>query len=149
MAEGGTPAQFYGFGTAPVPISMAVRAGDFVYTCTLGDHFFDPEDMEFDEAGNVVSDGSGVGERSIEEETHGVFRNVEAALASAGCTLADVVDMAVWVTDPRDFPAMNRVYATYFTRNRPTRSVFQVGFMIKCRVEMRAVAYKPLGGSPA
>ncbi len=38
---------------------------------------------------------------------------------------------------------MNRIYATYFTDSRPTRSVFQNHFMMEFRIEMKATAYKP------
>ena len=127
-----------------LPISRAVRAGDFIFTSALGDHYFDPADVRFDEEGRVVDDGSGVGPRSVEEETEGVIREVQRALAEAGATLADVVELTAWLKDPRDFLAFNRVCAKYFSDHPPVRSVFQVGFMFDCRVEIKVTAYKPL-----
>jgi 2-iminobutanoate/2-iminopropanoate deaminase len=129
-----------------MPISHAVRAGDFVFTATLGPHFFELKDVTYDADGRVIDDGSGKGHLSIEEQTHATFGNLSAALASAGCTIADVIDMTVWLCDPRDFAPFNSIYAGYFTTNRPTRTVLGTTFMFKCRIEMKAIAYKPAAG---
>jgi 2-iminobutanoate/2-iminopropanoate deaminase len=131
------------FGAAlPFPISLAVRAGDFVMTATLGGHFFQPDAVTFHENGTVVDDGSGHGDETIEEQTRGTMRNIEAALRSAGCELTDVIDMMVWLRDPRDFRAFNAVYGEYFSINKPTRTVLRSEFMFDCRIEMKATAFK-------
>jgi enamine deaminase RidA (YjgF/YER057c/UK114 family) len=133
------------YGAAPggFPISRAVRAGDFVITSAFGDHSFRPEDVLYDRDGIVLADGSDVRQRSFADEVRGTIRTVEEALGLAGCTLADVVDVQVWLRDPRDFPEFNRIYAEYFQANQPVRSVFRVDFMFDCRIEIKAVAYKP------
>lgn len=132
------------FGSAPpFPISLAVRAGDFVITTTLGAHRFKPEDVTYDKNGIVVDDGSGHGNDSIDDQTRGTMRNIDLALRSAGCCLEDVVDMVVWLRDPRDFAAFNRVYGEYFAANKPTRTVLRADFMFNCRIEMKATAFKP------
>ena len=136
------------FSPSPVmPISLAVRAGDFVTTATLGPHFFRAEDVTYDAHGRVLDDGSGKGHLGIAEQTRATLENVRAALACAGCTLADVIDMTVWLSDPRDFAAMNRIYAGAFTASRPTRTVLGTVFMFNCRIEMKALAYKPAAAS--
>jgi 2-iminobutanoate/2-iminopropanoate deaminase len=127
-----------------MPISLAARAGDFVTTATLGPHFFRAEDVTYGADGRVIDDGSGKGHLGIEEQTHATFANIRAALESAGCSLEDVFDMTVWLKEPRDFAAFNRVYAGYFTQNRPTRTVLGTIFMFDCRIEMKALAYKPV-----
>ena len=135
------------FSPSPVmPISLAVRAGDFVTTATLGPHFFRAEDVTYGPDGRVLDDGSGKGDRGIAEQTHATFANIRAALESAGCSLADVFDMTVWLREPRDFAGFNAVYAGYFIDNRPTRTVLGTTFMFNCRIEMKALAYKPAGG---
>lgn len=126
------------------PISYAVRAGDFVFTCALGDHDFNAEDVRYDEQGEVIDDGADLPDRSIEDETRGAIENLRRALSEAGCTLEDVIDVSLWFKDARDFNAVNDVYAKYFTKTFPTRSVFKVGFMFDCRIEIKATAYKPL-----
>jgi len=54
------PVQFFG-SVAGFPISLAVRAGDYAYTATLGSHTFRAEDVTYDPEGRVLSDGSGQG----------------------------------------------------------------------------------------
>jgi len=132
------------FSPSPVmPISLAVRAGDFVTTATLGPHFFRVEDVTYDADGRVIDDGSGKGQLDIEAQTRATLDNIRAALDSAGCSLADVIDMTVWLCEPRDFAAFNRIYASAFSPNRPTRTVLGTTFMFNCRIEMKALAYKP------
>ena len=127
-----------------MPISHAVRAGDLVITATLGPHFFRAEDVTYDGEGRVIDDGSGKGHLGIAEQTRATMENVRAALESAGCTLADIVDMTVWLSSPRDFAEFNAVYAEYFPATKPTRTVLGTTFMFDCRIEMKALAYKPL-----
>lgn len=135
-----------GYGSEPgFPISLAMRAGDFVFTSAQGDHGFDPADVVYDKKGLVVSDGNKLPPRSMADETRATLRNIEASLKEAGCTLADVVDTSVWLRDPRDFHEMNRAYGEFFTQNQPTRSIFRIDFMFDCRIEIKVTAYKPMG----
>jgi 2-iminobutanoate/2-iminopropanoate deaminase len=134
-----------GYGSEPgFPISLAMRAGDFVFTSAQGDHEFDPADVVYDERGFVVSDGNTLPPRSVADETRSALRNLETALKQAGCTLDDVVDASVWLRDPRDFHEMNKAYGEFFKRNQPTRSIFRIDFMFDCRVEIKVTAYKPI-----
>ena len=90
-----------------------------------------------------MSEGSGHGDAGIAEQSRATTRNVEAALCGVGCTLEDVIDMTVWLRDPRDFIAFNRTYAEFFGATKPTRTVLRTDFMFDCRIEMKAIAYKP------
>jgi enamine deaminase RidA (YjgF/YER057c/UK114 family) len=141
-ANKGAP-EFLG-GAPPFPISRAVRAGDFVITCAMGDRVFAPEEGLYDEHGGVVSTGARLQAVTFAEEVHGTFKALEESLALADCALADVIDCQVWLRDARDFPEFNRIYATYFRTNRPVRSVFRTGFMFDFRIEIKVMAYKPL-----
>jgi 2-iminobutanoate/2-iminopropanoate deaminase len=143
MAESGPKAVFFG-GAPPFPISRAVRAGDFVITCAVGDRVFAPEEALYDEHGRVASTGARLQNLTFAEEVHATFKALAESLALAGCTLADVIDCQVWLRDPRDFHELNRIYAGYFDPNRPVRSVFRTDFMFDFRIEMKVVAYKPL-----
>ena len=88
-----------------VPISKAIRAGDFVFTSAYGPWVFDPREVTFDEAGEIIDDGTGNKSMPFDEQVHRTFDFVKAALAVAGCTLDDVVNCECWLTDPRDFVA--------------------------------------------
>jgi 2-iminobutanoate/2-iminopropanoate deaminase len=115
------------FGTSHVPLSQAVRAGDFVYV-----------------SGQVPvrADGSVV-DGGIEPQTRQVLDNVKAALALAGATLDDVVKTTVWIEDARDFGGMNKVYASYFAKQPPARTTVESRLMIDIKVEIEAVAFAP------
>lgn len=112
----------------PRPLSPAVRAGDFVYVSGQV-----PTDVH----GEVVAGG-------IEAQTRQVMAHLQAALALAGCTLDDVCKTTVWLQDARDFGAFNRVYLSYFPRGKPARSTTEARLMIDAKVEIDAVAYRPV-----
>jgi reactive intermediate/imine deaminase len=115
------------FGTSKIPLSPAVRAGDFVYA-----------------SGQVPTDANGkVVPGGIEAETRQVLENVKAALALAGAGMEDVVKCLVILRDARDFPAFNKVYASYFPSNPPARTTLEAKLMIDIAVEIEAIAYKP------
>jgi 2-iminobutanoate/2-iminopropanoate deaminase len=115
------------FGTSHVPLSPAVRAGDFVYV-----------------SGQVPAraDGTMV-DGGIEAQTRQVLDNVKAALALAGATMDDVVKTTVWIEDARDFSGMNKVYASYFAKEPPARTTVESRLMLDIKVEIEAVAYAP------
>ncbi len=116
------------FGASHVPLSPAVRAGDFVFV-----------------SGQVPvgSDGAVV-KGGIAEQTGQVMENVKAALALAGCAMEDVVKTTVWLEDARDFGAFNKVYGSYFPENPPARTTVESRLMIDIKIEVEAMAYKPL-----
>lgn len=115
------------FGTSHVPLSPAVRAGDFVYVSGQ---------VPVDAQGNIVPGG-------VKEQTRQVLENVKAALALAGATLEEVVKTTVWLEDARDFGAFNQVYASYFPEEPPARSTAESRLMIPIKVEIEAIAYSP------
>ena len=115
-----------GAGGQPLPFSPAVQAGPFVFVSgqvAMGDK------------GEIVPGG-------IEAQTRQTLKNVENALALAGCTLKDVVKATVWLDDARDFWTFNRVYAEFFSENKPARSTTQATLMIDAKMEIEVTAYK-------
>jgi reactive intermediate/imine deaminase len=120
---GGTRA---GPGGQPLPFSPAVKAGPFIFVSgqvALGDK------------GELVPGG-------IEAQTRQALKNVEKALALAGCTLKDVVKATVWLDDARDFWTFNGVYAEFFPESKPARSTTQAKLMIDAKIEIEVIAYK-------
>jgi reactive intermediate/imine deaminase len=115
-----------GAGGQPLPFSPAVQAGPFVFVSgqvAMGDK------------GEIVPGG-------IEAQTRQTLKNVENALALAGCTLKDVVKSTVWLDDARDFWTFNRIYAEFFSESKPARSTTQATLMIDAKVEIEVIAYK-------
>lgn len=115
------------FGQASVPLSPAVRAGDFILV-----------------SGQVPAADGAVVPGGIEAQTRQALDNVAAALALAGAALSDVVKTAVVLTDAQDFEAFNAAYASYSPINPPARTAAEAKLMIDITVEIEAVAYRPL-----
>ena len=83
-------------------------------------------------------------EGDVVAQTEQVLRNLDAVLASAGATWADVVKTTVFLTDMRDFPRMNEVYARAMGDARPARSTVQVsGLPRGVLVEIDLIAALP------
>ena len=116
------------FGTAHVPLSPAVRAGDFVYVSGQ---------VPVDSSGRIVPGDAGA-------QTDAVIENIKAALALAGCTLDDVIKTHCYLADARDFGAFNAAYGRHFATNPPARTTAEARLMIDIRVEIEAIAYKPV-----
>ena len=115
------------FGKSHVPLSPAVRAGDFVFVSGQ---------VPTGSDGKVVAGG-------ITEQTTQVLENMKAALALAGAAMADVVKCTVIITDMADFAEFNKVYATYFPNDPPARTTLVAKLVIDIKVEIEAIAYKP------
>ncbi|NRD77466.1 RidA family protein [Bacillus sp. BRMEA1] len=77
----------------------------------------------------------------IKEQTHQVFRNLQAVLAEAGASLETVVKTTVFIKDMNDFAALNEVYGEYFSTHKPARSCVEVARLPKdALVEIEVVA---------
>ncbi len=108
------------------PYSQAVSWGGFLFTS--GQVGLDPA------TGNLVPGG-------FEPQARRVFANLEAVLASAGASFADVVKATVYVQDMADFPTLNAIYAEAMGSHRPARSTVQVAALPKAAlVEIDLVA---------
>jgi 2-iminobutanoate/2-iminopropanoate deaminase len=110
------------------PYSLAVWAGDFCYLAgQLGTN---------SETDKIPED--------FKEETHQLMRNLQAVLKSQGLDFKDVVKTTVYLTDVKDFVAMNDIYRSYFPEgNFPARETVQVAALVRgARVEISMTAYK-------
>ncbi len=111
------------------PYSQAIRIGQFVY-CS-GQVALDPA------TGELVG-------ADIEAQTHRVLQNLQAVLASANTSFANVVKTTVFLTHMSDFQAMNAVYASFFEtpgQPAPARSTVAVAELPRqALVEIECVA---------
>ena len=108
------------------PYSQAIEVNGFVYTS--GKLPIDPATGAFPEGG-------------VQEQTRQSLLNVQAILAEAGLTLANVVKTTVFLADMGDFAAMNEIYAQFFTEPFPARSAIAVKALPKgALVEIEVVA---------
>jgi 2-iminobutanoate/2-iminopropanoate deaminase len=78
---------------------------------------------------------------TIQEEVTRVIASLRAILEASGSGLDRVVKTTVYLTDLKDFEAMNGVYAQAFGSHRPARSTVQVAALPRgARVEIDAIA---------
>jgi 2-iminobutanoate/2-iminopropanoate deaminase len=92
----------------PSPYSHAVRAGDFLFV--TGQLAEDPVTGEINRG-------------SIPEQTRQVMENLKLVLSYANASFDTVVMARLFLTDFRDFQAVNQVFSSYFTdERRPGRT---------------------------
>lgn len=63
---------------------------------------------------------------SLEEQTHQVFKNLTAVLATVGADFSHVVKATVYLSDMNNFAAMNAIYGEYLKAPYPARTCVQV-----------------------
>ena len=117
-----------GVANPDVPLSPAIRAGDFVFI-----------------SGQVPTDPKGeiVG-KDIEEQTTAVIRKIEELAKASGGTLNDIIKTTVFLQDINLFSKMNEVYRKFFSQDQPARSCFRAELAIDALIEIEAVAYIPV-----
>ena len=77
----------------------------------------------------------------VKEQTHQVFKNLQALLKEAGSSLESVVKTTVFIKDMNDFAAVNEVYGEYFPTHKPARSCVEVARLPKdVLVEIEVIA---------
>ncbi|KAK3806453.1 MAG: Endoribonuclease L-PSP/chorismate mutase-like protein [Benniella sp.] len=94
----------------------------------------------------VKENEDGTLELDIEAQTKGVIENIQAILESQGASLANIVDMTVFLTDMSHYGAMNKVYNQYFeARTGPSRTCVGVLSLPspKLLIEIKAIATAP------
>src|SRR6266536_2929283 len=90
-----------------LPFSPAVRVGNVLYLSgQLG----------------TVPGTRQLADTSIAGQTRQAFENIKTILQAAGTSLERVVKCTVFLTDIKDYAAMNAVYASYFPKDPPARS---------------------------
>lgn len=108
------------------PYSPAIRTGDLVFLS--GQVGLRPGTREL-AAGGVTA------------ETEQTLENVRTVLAAAGLDPSDVVKCTVFLSDMRDYDAMNAVYGRFFPAAPPARSAVGVnGLPLGARVEIECIA---------
>jgi 2-iminobutanoate/2-iminopropanoate deaminase len=77
----------------------------------------------------------------VAAQTEQVLQNLRTLLAAVGKSLADVARVNVYLTDIKDFGAMNAVYARYFEAPYPARTTVAVaGLPLGAAVEIDLIA---------
>ncbi|AYB42763.1 RidA family protein [Paenibacillus lautus] len=108
------------------PYSQAIALGNAVYTSGM---------LPIDAEGNL--------KEGIVDQTHQIVKNLQAVLAEAGLSLADVVKTSVFMTNLEHFQQMNEVYSQYFSDHHPARTTVEVSKLPRdAKIEIELIAVK-------
>lgn len=115
-----------GMAPSASPVSDAVRSGQQVWLVAIAE---DPD------SGAIVAGG-------IEAQTRRTLQNLDMAVRAAGGTMADIVQVQVFLIDASDAKGMNTVYAEFFRQPYPVRATVVVKQLLAdgLKVEMLATA---------
>jgi 2-iminobutanoate/2-iminopropanoate deaminase len=108
------------------PYSHAVDSGDYVY-------FSGQTAKNAPDAGDMTGD--------IAAQTKQCFANLFEVMEEAGITSDEVVKVNVYLTDMKNFTAMNEVYEQQFNKPFPARTCIAVlGLPLGAEVEIEMTA---------
>ena len=115
-----------GIAPSSSPVNDVVRAGQQAWLVAIAE---DPA------TGEIVAGDIGV-------QTRRTIENLDIAVRAAGGTLADIVQVQVFLIDRADAKGMNAVYAEFFKPPYPVRATVVVKELLAdgLRVEMLATA---------
>jgi 2-aminomuconate deaminase len=128
---------------APEPVGAfphAKRAGNLLFLSGIG-----PRVRGSKEIPGVTLDASGkIVSYDIEKQCRAVFENVRLVLEDAGASWNDIVDVTVFLTNMKDFPSYNKIYAEYFAgegKPNPTRTTLEVTALpTPIAIELKVIA---------
>ncbi|MBO68538.1 MAG: hypothetical protein CL398_09530 [Acidiferrobacteraceae bacterium] len=111
-----------------LPFHPAVRAGDYIFV-----------------SGQVAKDADGkMCDGTIEEQCRATIESIRRVLRCDGADLENIVKITVFLEDARDFGRYNRTFAEYFPEGLLARTTVEARAAISTKIEMDAIAYKPL-----
>ena len=93
--------------------------------------------MPKDDNGNMF-------EGTIEEECRWTIEAIRRVLNADNADLEDLVKVTVYLEDTRDFGRYNRAFAEYFPEGILSRTTVEAKAAINTKIEMDAIAYKPV-----
>jgi 2-iminobutanoate/2-iminopropanoate deaminase len=117
------------------PDTMAAPGGHYSHAVTANGFVFIAGQLP------IAPDGRKLSDAPFEQQAQQTLDNVAAALIAAGSAVDRLVQVRVYVTDIKLWPAFNAIYAQWIESSRPARAVVPVpqlhyGF----KIEIEAVA---------
>jgi 2-iminobutanoate/2-iminopropanoate deaminase len=120
--------EYYSTPQSKLPFSEAVRAGDFLYV-----------------SGQIGTSKEADPVAAFKAASHNAMDNISKILTAHGSSLEHVVQCTVMLSDMKQWPAFNEVYATYFKPGHmPARNAFGVtALAFDAPLEVACFAYEP------
>ena len=112
------------------PFSQGIEVNGFVFLSgTLG----------------INSDTGELAGNDVVSQLEQIVKNISDVLKEAGCTINDVVKATVFMTDIKDYAAMNEAYMKLFRPPYPTRTCVEISALPKegALIEIEVIAVKP------
>lgn len=107
------------------PYSPAIEAGGFVYISGQ---------IPITSEGKII-------EGDIKTQTKQCFKNLSAILNAANLNSDDIVKATVYLTDIKDFAAVNEVYGEFFEAPYPARTAIAIcALPLGANVEIEVIA---------
>ncbi|MDP1742260.1 RidA family protein [Polaromonas sp.] len=112
------------------PNTMAPPGGHYSHAVVANGFVFISGQLPITPAGDKLNNAS------FEDQATQVLANVQTALEAAGSSVAQLVQVRVYVTDIEQWPAFNRIYQQWAGAAPPARAVVPVpllhyGFLIE------------------
>jgi 2-iminobutanoate/2-iminopropanoate deaminase len=116
------------------PTSMAAPGGHYSHAVVAGNLVFVSGQLP------ITASGQRLHQASFEEQTRQTLSNIQTALEAAGSSVAQLVQVRVYITRIDHWPVFNQLYQAWAGQSLPARAVVPVpelhyGFSI----EMEAV----------
>ncbi len=117
------------------PATMAAPGGHYTHAVTANGFVFIAGQLP------IARDGAKLVDASFEQQAQQTLENISSALTAAGSAIDRLVQVRVYITDIKLWPAFNAIYANWIGSSRPARAVVPVpqlhyGF----KIEVEAVA---------
>jgi 2-iminobutanoate/2-iminopropanoate deaminase len=119
------------------PDTMPAPGGHYTHAVTANGFVFIAGQLP------IARDGSKLADAPFDQQAQQTLDNIASALTGAGSAIDRLVQVRVYVTDIKLWPAFNAIYAKWIGSARPARAVVPVpelhyGF----KIEIEAVALK-------
>jgi 2-iminobutanoate/2-iminopropanoate deaminase len=115
----------------------AVSVGPYSHATDAGELVYLSGQTPIDSATGRLVEGD------ISAQTMQCFKNLFNVLKAAELTPDNVVKVNVFLTDMKDFPAMNEVYKMHFKEPYPARTTIGVAALpLEAQVEIEMIARK-------
>ena len=117
------------------PVALAKPGGHYSHVAIANGFVFVSGQLPINARGDKLADAS------FEVQAEQVLANVQAALEGAGSSIAQLVQVRVYIVDVEHWMSFNQIYARWAGEARPARAVVPVPQLhYDFRIEVEATA---------